>query len=575
MGAGNMKPLNVLVVDDSEANCKLMSVMLQKMGYLVTVAENGMKALAMCELNMPDLVLMDVQMPGMNGFEVVREMRRRCTAWFPILFLSAQTGNKEVVEGLRAGGDDYLFKPVVYEILKAKMHLFHIRLEQNNRLLDYKERIEEETNTARVFIERFTALDKINDPRVRFMLRPAEEFSGDLIAFARAPDNCLHVLLADSAGHGLTASLAVIPITHPFYQMTAKGFDIVSILNELNARVRDYLPLPRFVATAIASINFDAGTIAVWNGGMPSVLLLSEGVAVHRFKSRQLPLGVVKGAEFDATLEYYKLDGQSVQMMLCSDGVTEIDMGGGQMLGHDVLLQQARQSSSAQLFDRVAQVIENKLADVKPADDIALIMVDCSPDVAIMPTTLSQKEADVEPATHDDAVTHEWKVSFLLKAEQLKHLDVVPFLLGVVEKIEGAQPDSRLFLVISELFNNALDHGVLKLDSSLKNQPDGLEKYFDERAERLANLEAGQIAMCFESIHDQSCDYMKFSVSDSGDGFDFSGVLSVDLSANKQRHGRGIGLLTKICNRLQYLGNGSEVLAYLEMPKPETSAGKV
>lgn len=208
----------------------------------------------------------------------------------------------------------------------------------------------------------------------------------------------------------------------------------MSILNELNARVRDYLPLPCFVATAIASINFD---------------------------------------------------------------------------------------TIAQLFDRVAQVIENKLADVKPADDIALIMVDCSPDVAIKPTTLRQEEPDDEPATHDAAVTHEWEVSLLLKAEQLKHLDMVPFLLGVVEKIEGAQPDNRLLLVISELFNNTLDHGVLKLDSTLKNQPDGLEKYFDERSERLANLEAGQIAMCFERIHDQSCDYMKFSVSKSGDGFDF------------------------------------------------------
>ena len=582
MNAGKMKPLNVLVVDDAAANRKLMSVMLQKMGYFVTLAEDGSQALALCEQFMPDLVLMDVQMPVMNGFDAVREMRRRYTAWFPILFLSAQTGNKEVVEGLRAGGDDYLFKPVQYEVLKAKMHLFHVRLEQNNRLLDYKERIEEETNTARVFIEQFTALGKISDPCVRFLLKPAESFSGDLIAFARAPDNCLHVLLADSAGHGLTAALAVIPITHPFYQMTAKGFDIVSILNELNARVRDYLPLPRFVAAAIASINFGTGLVAVWNGGLPPILLTSEDGTqiVHRFKSSQLPLGVVKGAEFDNTLEYYSLDGQSVHMMMCSDGVTEIDMGGGQMLGHNNLLQEARHSSAAHLFDRVSKVIEDKLTDVAPADDIALIMVDCSPVAATEEPLASRQKAknpDVGLAVcaHSASVNPEWEISLLLKAQQLKHLDVVPFLLSAVRQIEGGQTDSKLFLIVSELFNNALDHGVLKLDSTLKNQQDGMELYFDQRVERLARLEVGQIAMRFERINYKSCECLKLSVSDSGDGFDYSKILSVDLNVNQQRHGRGIGLLLAVCNSLQYFGNGSEVVAYIETPAPDSIAEKV
>ena len=565
MNAGDMKPLNVLVVDDAPANRKLMSVMLQKMGYLVTLAEDGAQALALCEENRPDLVLMDVQMPVMNGIDAVREMRRRYQAWFPILFLSAQTNSQEVVEGLRAGGDDYLFKPVQYEVLKAKMHIFHVRLEQNNRLLDYKERIEEEADTARIFIEQFTALGKISDPCVRFLLKPAEHFSGDLIAFTRAPDGCLHALLADSAGHGLTAALAVIPITHPFYQMTAKGFDIVSILNELNGRVRDYLPLPRFVAAAVLSINPDTGVIQVWNGGLPPVLVVNEDGVLHSFKSRQLPLGVVSGSEFDTSLEYYNLAGQSAKVLMCTDGATEIRTGDNQMLGQSGLLQRAKEAGSVDFFDRVVETIDAQLAGAQPADDIALIAIDCPAAVLTEPLIPQTKKADAKAAACSESMTPMWDFSLLLKAEQLKRLDVVPFLLGIVRQIEDGQPDSKLFLVLSELFNNALDHGVLKLDSTLKNQPDGMELYFTRRAKRLAELEKGQIVMRLERLLGESHACLKISLSDSGDGFDFSTVLLCDLAANQQRHGRGIGLLLGICDSLQYLGNGSEVVAYLKV----------
>ena len=566
-----MKPLNVLVVDDAPANRKLMSVMLQKMGYLVTLAEDGIQALALCEQNLPDLVLMDVQMPVMNGIEAVREMRRRYPVWFPILFLSAQTANQEVVEGLRAGGDDYLFKPVQYEVLKAKMNIFHVRLEQNNLLVRFRETTRDEAETARIFIEQYTSLDKLKDPRVQFMLKPAESFSGDLIAFARAPDGCLHALLADSAGHGLTAALAVIPITHPFYQMTAKGFDIVSILNELNARVHDYLPLPRFVAAAMVSISLDSGIVRVWNGGLPPVLVVNEDGVLHSFKSRQLPLGVVSGAEFDTSLEYYNLAGQPATVLMCTDGATEIRTSDNQMLGQNGLLLRSMEARSAELFDRVVETIESQLAGARPLDDIALIAIDCS--VAVIKESLISQEKqsyfEYAACSYDESMRSVWEFSLLLKAQQLKRLDVVPFLMGIVRQIEDGQADSKLFLVLSELFNNALDHGVLKLDSSLKNDPEGMEQYFAERIERLAALEIGQIALRIERLLGESCACLRISLSDSGDGFDFSTVMFCDLAANQQRHGRGIGLLLGICDSLQYFGNGSEVTACIGISIPD------
>ncbi|MEI7456835.1 MAG: fused response regulator/phosphatase [Nitrosomonadales bacterium] len=564
--------LNVLAVDDSNTNRQLMSAMLKKMGHRVTLAEDGVHALALCDVCRPDLVLMDVSMPVMSGFDTVREMRRRYAGWFPILFLSAQTSNHEVVEGLHAGGDDYLFKPVNYEILQAKIHNFQIRIEQNLSLLEYHARIEEETDTARDFIKQFTALDKIHDPLVRFFLKPAENFSGDLISVARGPDNCLHVLLADSAGHGLTAALAVIPITQPFYQMTAKGFALPAIVRELNRRVREYLPLPRFVAASVLSLDPATGIVQVWNGGCPPVLLLGEGADIlHSFNSRHLPLGVVAADEFDAGLEYYKLVDQSGSLLMCSDGATEIDMGNGVGLGQAGMLAGTKYSSGGTLFDRVQEVINGHLGGLPPLDDIALIMVDVplveprTPEPVLQRAISSSLEAREAGCGH--GVEHSvWKFSLMLTARQIKHLDVVPFLLNIAGQIEGGRADGKLFLVLSELFNNALDHGLLKLDSTLKNEIDGMETYFLERAARLAELEQGRIFIRLDKL---SCGCLKVSMKDSGDGFDFSGL--VDIKHNFQRHGRGIALLDNMCSALQYSGNGSEVAAYVGSVIPDAA----
>lgn len=563
--------LNVLVVDDSSANRRLMQAMLKKMGHRVMLAEDGAESLAMCEQQMPDLVLMDVSMPVMNGFDAVTEMRRRYAGWFPILFLSAQTSNKEVVEGLRAGGDDYLFKPIDYEILQAKIHNFQVRVEQNRSLLDYRERIVEENDTAREFIKQFTALDKIQDPLIRFFLEPAESFSGDLIAVARRPDNGLHVLLADSAGHGLTAALAVIPITQPFYQMTEKGFDLPAIVRELNRRVREYLPLPRFVAAAMLSLDPETGVIQVWNGGCPSVLLLdAEGEEIrHRFKSRHLPLGVVAPTELDASMEYHKLDDRPSCLLLCSDGATEIslqDKPNGQE--QDGVLSWALHSSKGAFFDRLVDGIQRHLGESAPADDIALIVLDCPGTDLNRPLTGSPESdhPDAGGCQYGEDDKSVWHFSLTLTARQLSYLDVVPFLLNVTGQIENGKADGRLFLVLSELFNNALDHGLLKLDSALKNMTDGMELYFEERTERLAELSCGEIVIRLDKL---DCGRMKVYVKDSGEGFDYARLLSDNMVFNRQRHGRGIELLSSICSTLKYSGSGSEVLAYLRLTQPE------
>ncbi|KAF0202687.1 MAG: response regulator [Gallionellaceae bacterium] len=116
------------------------------------------------------------------------------------------------------------------------------------------------------------------------------------------------------------------------------------------------------------------------------------------------------------------------------------------------------------------------------------------------------------------------------------------------------------------MFNNALDHGLLKFDSSLKHHKDGMEKYIDERATRLAQAETGQIQLSLAKETDAGGgELLRIRVSDSGDGFDHHQVAN-KIAADTQLHGRGIALLYKVCSTVQFLGNGSELMVEFNLP---------
>jgi hypothetical protein len=119
--------------------------------------------------------------------------------------------------------------------------------------------------------------------------------------------------------------------------------------------------------------------------------------------------------------------------------------------------------------------------------------------------------------------------------------------------------------VLSEMFNNALDHGVLKLDSELKHHEDGMEKYFDERAERLENSETGHVQLNLEKVLNPDGNaFLRIRVTDSGDGFDHQRVTEM-VARDLQRHGRGLALLYHVCRSVQFLKGGSEILVEFDL----------
>ena len=571
--------LNILVVDDAPENILVLTILLGKMGHAVVPASSGEEALDIFRQRLPDLVLMDVMMPGIGGYETVREMRRIVPEWLPIVFVTVAGQADDIVRGIEAGGDDYLLKPIDFKILQAKVNSLHERsrlarqlVEQNQLLQDYHARNEEDQRIALGYMQQLIALDKLHDHAVQFYLKSADNFCGDLIAVARTPGGQLHVMLADSTGHGLSAALAGMPAIQTFYSMTEKGFDISAVAREMNNKVRYSLTVSHFVAAILVSIDPVDRMVKVWNGGCPPpVMLNSDGEQVYQFSPRHLALGILPTDQFDSTVEHYSCLEDNCSLLLFSKGVIELENPHGEQFGLKRLLQAARSSAFSDRWQNMKAAIDDfSVGRVSVNDDIAMMMVQCVQEQKLMPEQ-EQKQVPEQEQKRLQGRTA-WQFSLSLSMPQIKNMDVVPLLLDVVNQIENdSKRKSEIFLILSELFNNALDHGLLKLDSTLKHHPDGMDKYFDERANRLASVQLGQIDISLEKIvYAGDGMQLKIRVRDSGNGFDYRHMGKLPATET-QRHGRGIALLNSLCSSVQFLGNGSEVLVCFNLSSAAVS----
>lgn len=149
--------MKVLVVEDAVTSATLICQMLGKMGLNTVLARNGEDGLRAFMAEKPDLVLLDVIMPDLDGFEVARRIRATQTGieWTPIIFLSARANDEDLAHGIAAGGDDYLIKPISETVLRAKVTAMRRIATMRSALVQLTEKLDQ----ANRELERLNAID--------------------------------------------------------------------------------------------------------------------------------------------------------------------------------------------------------------------------------------------------------------------------------------------------------------------------------------------------------------------------------------------------------------------------------
>ena len=549
-------PLKALIVDDEMTNRLILRSLLKKQGYQTVEAKDGQEAVELFIQESPNIVFMDVMMPVMDGYEATRIIKDKAgNNFIPIIFLTALTDEESLQACIDAGGDDFLTKPYDRFLLQNKIQAMQRISNLNKEVKGMYSLIHREQEIAEQVFNNAVQKTNIKNQNIRSIIRPATTFSGDMILSEYSPSRDIHFLIGDFTGHGLSSALGAMPVSEVFRAMTAKGFTPEEILNGINKKLRQFLPVGMFLCVQLISISHDLDQVTIFNAGMPEMLIIDGETShiKHRIKSNILPLGVIDDLNTKESSQTLALH-QNDKLILFSDGLTEAWSESDEEFGTARLEAAIQNAEKNKIFDNLLFQLEQFCGNRTQADDITLIEISCVPD--LLPK-LSVQESIPKKAHHFES-KGDWEYVFNLKNHRLRETNPVPIIINQIMEMEGIESERQaLFTVLTELYVNALDHGILQLNSSLKSDPAGFALYFTERKKRLTDLINGHITFHIAVEQNDNIRSIMVRVEDSGDGFDFENQLVSKLENHTELCGRGILLISDLCESLNYMGKGN------------------
>ena len=379
----------ILVVDDEPRNVRILQIQLNARGYTVYTAADGLQALEVVKEEMPDLILLDINMPKMDGFEVVKHVRaNEATEFIPIVMITALRDTRENrIKSIEAGADDFIEKPFdSLEVLARVRSLLRIKHYQDT-LAKYNARLQEELQMARSIQEILIPQDGVQELsrfRVASHCCPEMAVGGDFFDVWEIAPNRLGVFISDVMGHGVSAAFVTVfikTILAEFQQQIANNPG--HLLEILNTRFNDLISSRLFMfATAFCGIiDLDKGELVCANAGHSFPFLYNaEKKTYHPVgdKNTGNGLGIWRDSVYETT--HYPFDPLG-RMFLYTDGVYEAKNPKGEEFTVDRLGQLVsawREQSAAELIAGVSEAIDTFTDNCPKDDDLTLIAIEVS-----------------------------------------------------------------------------------------------------------------------------------------------------------------------------------------------------
>ena len=555
-----LEALTILIAEDSAADRLLLASIIRRQGHQALTVSNGAEAIEVFARERPQLVLMDALMPVMDGFEAARQIKQLAgEALVPIIFLTSLRESEALAQCLDAGGDDFLPKPYNPLILAAKINAMdRLRrlqatvLQQRDLIARHHEHLLHEQRAAKAVFDKVAHSGCINAaPNIRYLQSPYALFNGDLLLAAYTPSGDMHVMLGDFTGHGLPAAIGAMPLAEVFYGMTAKGYGLTQTLREMNAKLKRILPVDMFCCATLLCLSAQRRAVEVWNGGMPEGYV--HEVATGRrtpLMSRHLPLGVLSAEAFDDSTEVWPM-ALGDRVFLLSDGVLDTADANDQLFGAERLQQVFAANREP---DRLFEDIEQALAAFRgqARDDVSMVEITLQAGQPL-------RAAEPMYADSGQSCPLDWSVSFEFRAQTLRTYNPLPYLLQLLLEIHGLREQSgALYSVMAELYSNALEHGVLGLDSRLKRDAQGFAQYYRQRHERLAQLDSGYVRVHMQVVPTDKGGKLTLRLEDSGQGFDVEQELARPVDIDRLS-GRGLSLVRQLSSAVGWSDGGRTV----------------
>lgn len=360
-----VRPLRVLIVDDSRLQLRIMRAILEKYGLTVTEALSGKQALEMCRTDPPDMIVSDWMMPEMDGLEFCRHFRALPHERYGyFILLTSKSEKDDIAQGLDAGADDFLTKPVNSGELRARLNAgarvlsMQEELSKTNRrvsealaeLQKVHEAIDKDLRQARTIqqslVPKRSAI--FGTSRVSLLLEPCGHVGGDLVGMFSPQDGRIGVYSIDVSGHGITSAMVTARVagymssTFPDQNiaLSRKGDDAFEmrapecVAVMLNERLSADPGVEEYLTMAYVDADLSNGRMRMVQAGHSPPLILRADGSVEFLGDGGLPIGLVEPVDFDP-IQTEMATGD--RLLLYSDGFTEAVLKGGDMLGEEGL----------------------------------------------------------------------------------------------------------------------------------------------------------------------------------------------------------------------------------------------
>jgi phosphoserine phosphatase RsbU/P len=372
----------VLIVDDVKANVDVLAQALRD-DHKLSVALDGEAALRCVEKNPPDLVLLDIVMPGLDGYEVCRRLRATpASRDIPVMFLSSLEEVKSKTLGFEVGGNDYLTKP--FEMMEVKARVRSL-LKAKAYSDGVKERMAAELRIARdiqlgILPSDITGRVAGTNLDICAVLEPAREVGGDLYEVLRLDDGRVLVAVGDVSGKGIPAALFMAVTTTLLRTMARQHAQPEEILLRVNDALAAQNPRGMFVTLLCLIVDPVTGMVRCANAGHPLPVLVRAGAMPGTpLTATAMVSGVMSGVEIGSeTMELRPGD----TLVLYTDGVTEAFDAEGMMFEEAKLLESLSRAAGEPadaIVSTVLEAVRRHAAGYPQSDDITVIAVRRAP----------------------------------------------------------------------------------------------------------------------------------------------------------------------------------------------------
>lgn len=420
--SGAKQPAGILVVDDTPANLQVLAGMLKDRGYKVRPVPSGKLALLAARRDPPDLVLLDINMPEMNGYEVCEHLKADDKLkGIPVIFISALTEPLDKVKAFAIGGVDYITKPFQMEELHARVetHLkfrrLQIELEETNaRLAKANGRMSRDLRAAAKIQETFLPREVPRVPGTEFawIYRPCDELGGDGLNIIPLGDGKVGLYILDVSGHGVASALLSVTLSRLLSRPSEPSsilirdrevgdpFDITPPA-EVAARLTRLFPFDlatgQFATMVYGILDASTREFRYVSAGHPGPVHLPSFADPVILESRGCLIGLADEAYEERSVRL----GAGDRLYLYSDGLPEAMDPAGEQFGVAQLLEAIGHGRSEPLQQSVALLlglIARWNGSERPQDDISILAIEVS-------VSLGLGEPGVESLLHPSAPT--------------------------------------------------------------------------------------------------------------------------------------------------------------------------